>query len=82
MMSSLTFSNSSDMEYTLPAQFPPPGITSDFVHPVTRGKDLIIACTLCISLMTVCVAVRFYTKIFIKHAWGWDDCEYPCELRI
>ena len=24
--------------------------------------------------MVICVTIRFYTKLYIKKTWGWDDC--------
>ena len=74
-MDSPALSNVSSAEVTLPALFPPPGVTSDFVNPETRAKDLVITSIICTILVVICVAIRFYTKIHIKHAWGLDDCK-------
>ena len=74
IMDPLSISNVSSRDVTLPALIPPPGVTSDFVNPETRASALVITSTICITLVVLCVAVRFYTKIHIKHAWGLDDC--------
>ena len=81
-MGSMSFTGDSPNDFTLPALLPPPGITSNFVDPTSRGKDLVITSALCIPLMVVCVAVRFYTKLRIKHVWGWDDCESPLVSQL
>ena len=60
--------------FHLPAHLPPPGVKSNFIDPVTRAPDLVATSVLCLSVMVVCVAIRFYTKLHIKHKWGWDDC--------
>ena len=74
-MSAISPAIESPDDYTLPALLPPHGVSSNFVHPTSRAKDLIITSVICISLMVICVSVRFYTKLHIKNAWGWDDCE-------
>lgn len=74
-MASTALPKDSSTSFTLPALFPPTGVTSNFVDPISRGKDLIVTSALCITLMVVCIAIRFYTKLRIKNAWGWDDCE-------
>ncbi|KAL8719428.1 MAG: hypothetical protein Q9225_003571 [Loekoesia sp. 1 TL-2023] len=57
----------------LPALLPPPGETSNFEDPYSRGPDVVIASAICLALMLSMVLLRFYTKLCIKHIWGWDD---------
>ncbi|KAL9001839.1 MAG: hypothetical protein Q9188_005198 [Gyalolechia gomerana] len=57
-----------------PALRPPPGETSNFKDPYSRGIDVVIASSICLALMLSMVLLRFYTKLFIKRIWGWDDC--------
>lgn len=57
-----------------PALIPPPGETSNFKDPYSRGPDVIIASAICLALMLSMVILRFYTKLFIKRIWGLDDC--------
>lgn len=58
-----------------PALFPPKGVESNFVNPYSIGPILTRLSAIFLALMSLCVLIRFYTKIFIKHSWGWDDCE-------
>lgn len=59
----------------IPAMFPPDGVESNFVNPYSNGPKLTRLSAIFLALMGLCVLIRFYTKIFIKHSWGWDDCE-------
>lgn len=58
-----------------PALLPPPGEKSNFKDPYSRGQDVVIASSICLALMLSMVLLRFYTKLCIKHIWGWDDCK-------
>ena len=75
-------SNVSPTSFPHPAQSPPPGVESNFINPVTCAPDLVAASVLCLSLMVVCVAIRFCTKFHIKNGWGWDDCGGTSRPRI
>lgn len=57
-----------------PALIPPHGEHSNFVNPYSRGPEVVIASSICLALMLSMVIMRFFTKIHIKHRWGWDDC--------
>lgn len=59
----------------IPALFPPKGVESNFVNPYSIGSQLIRVGAIFLALMGLCVLIRFYTKIFIQHSWGWEDCE-------
>ena len=61
---------------TLLSFSPPTDVTIKSENHVTAGPGLVVSCTICIALMVVCVVVRFYTKLHIQKAWGWDDCLY------
>lgn len=58
-----------------PAMIPPNGVESNFVNPYSIGPKLTGLSAIFLALMALCVLIRFYTKIFIKYSWGWDDCE-------
>lgn len=58
-----------------PALPPPHGVTSNFEHPVSQAKALIVINALCITLMLLILGIRVYTKHCIAHSLGWDDCE-------
>lgn len=59
----------------IPAMGPPNGVESNFVNPYSIGPKLTTLSVIFLVLMGLCVLIRFYTKIFIKHSWGLDDCE-------
>ncbi|KAL8711207.1 MAG: hypothetical protein Q9220_004352 [cf. Caloplaca sp. 1 TL-2023] len=60
-----------------PALLPPPGVHPNFIDPYSRGRDVVIASSICVGLMMSMVIMRFYTKIRIKRVWGWDDLVEP-----
>ncbi|KAL8671757.1 MAG: hypothetical protein Q9168_003752 [Polycauliona sp. 1 TL-2023] len=64
---------SSPFFQNFPALPPPPGVSSNFDNPVTRGPDVVIASSICLALMLSLVLIRFYTKIAIKGKLRWDD---------
>ena len=57
-----------------PALLPPPGKVSNFRDPYSRSQNVVIASSICLSLMLSMVLMRFYTKLYIKRIWGRDDC--------
>ncbi|KAL8908195.1 MAG: hypothetical protein Q9171_005548 [Xanthocarpia ochracea] len=59
----------------LPAMEPPVGVTSDFVDPVSHDRSTIAFHTTLISLMTIFMAMRLYTRHFINHWLAWDDSQ-------
>ncbi|KAF6239004.1 hypothetical protein HO173_002876 [Letharia columbiana] len=52
---------------------PPPGQMSNFENPETRAPAIIIICSTCIALMWPIFLLRIYAKVWISHAFGWDD---------
>lgn len=59
----------------IPALSPPPGIVSNFVNPVNRANITIIPCAGIVAVMILFVFLRMYTKMYITHSIGWDDCK-------
>ncbi|CAD6452180.1 cacdc42e-c909-4bcd-8cb7-5552329adcd9 [Sclerotinia trifoliorum] len=57
----------------LPTMPPPPGVTSNFVNPVTRLKEASICFGLILSVTAIVVLLRCYVKARLTKAWGWDD---------
>ncbi|KAF4616225.1 hypothetical protein G7Y89_g15181 [Cudoniella acicularis] len=55
---------------------PPDGETANFVSPETQQGFEFAAIAICLFLVTICVAIRLYTRIFITQRMGWDD--YTC----
>jgi hypothetical protein len=54
---------------------PPPGVTPDFDHPVSIAYRLVITIAICLSASTIAILLRLYTKFFIVHIVGVDDCK-------
>lgn len=63
-----------------PALLPPSGVESNFVNPYSIGPKLTTLSLIFLTLMGLSVSIRFYTKIFIKHSWGLEDCEFSARL--
>ncbi|KAI1814029.1 hypothetical protein GGS20DRAFT_550281 [Poronia punctata] len=56
-----------------PALPPPPGVTSNFEHPVSLKEQNNIAIGVSIPLTTIFFLVRVYTRIWIKRTWVFED---------
>jgi hypothetical protein len=48
--------------------------TPNYENPVTRGPELYILNSIFFAVMLFCVAVRLYSRVFIRRWFGWDDC--------
>lgn len=55
---------------------PPPGIHSNFVNPENIQVVIITILALCVSISTLVFGMRMYTKVFIFHKTGWEDCNF------
>ncbi|KAK0508024.1 hypothetical protein JMJ35_009913 [Cladonia borealis] len=55
---------------------PPGGVKANFVNPPNQTKSTIALHTICLTLVTLCMMMRIYTRRFISHQLGWDD--YLC----
>lgn len=53
---------------------PPPGVIQNLEHPPTMQNWNLLCQVICLSLSTICVLIRMYTKIFITKSHGWEDC--------
>lgn len=59
-------------------QLPPVSVilswpTPNYHDPVTRGPALVIINSIFVTIATLTVAARLYTRIVIKHWFGVDD---------
>lgn len=54
---------------------PPPGVKQDFVDPPTFAPWVTGVAAATIALMTVAVAIRMYTKVFLLKKVGIEECE-------
>lgn len=57
----------------IPALKPPDGVIPNLIDPYTRGPMILALSAVAIGFMYLFVAVRFYSKFYIKHTWTWDD---------
>ena len=72
-----------DNRYELPwwergnySAIPPPlGLTSNFVNPPSKASWDIVTQAVCLTVATLLVAIRLFTKIHILKSSGWDDCK-------
>ncbi|XXH02572.1 Glutathione S-transferase 2 [Hypoxylon texense] len=56
-----------------PALEPPPGVASNPDHPETLIHLADISLSLGLSLVTFFFLLRSYVRIFVKHAWAFED---------
>jgi hypothetical protein len=68
--------NSTEIEAFLngPALSPPLGVAPDFSHPESISIYCIPITILGLSLTTLAVSARLYTRYFVIHNVGWEDC--------
>jgi hypothetical protein len=61
---------------TTPALEPPPGVTPNFIGQYTRQISYIGTSAACLSLATIGIVIRIFTKVFILKQVYLEDCEY------
>ena len=54
---------------------PPPGVTPNFTNPVYHSGAIIPLSAVFITLATIFLAIRIYTKAVILKVFGLEDCE-------
>lgn len=59
-----------------PAMAPPPGVIPNFVDPPNLLHIFILVLTLCVSLPTIAILLRMYTKLFILRKVVFEDCRF------
>ena len=57
-----------------PAGTPPAGVQSNFDNPANLNTIIIIVKTLALTLTTLAVLIRIYTRHYLSHSMGYDDC--------
>lgn len=60
----------------------PPGQVANLVNPETERGDNIAFHTVMLFFVTLCVGVRLYTRRFITHHLGLDDCKKKLLLQF
>ena len=63
-----------------PALHPPHGVLPNFINPQSQALMVIIACAICLALITPISLIRFYTSLWIKRSFKADDSK--CLERI
>lgn len=54
---------------------PPPGVTPNFVNPDSLRPYFIVTFAVCVTVTSIFVLIRVYTKTFIAKSQTWEDCE-------
>ena len=52
---------------------PPPGVDTNFEHPVSHGHYLSLSSVVCIVIAAIFVFARLWVKLVISRAPGWED---------
>jgi hypothetical protein len=52
---------------------PPPGVVANFVNPPNQLAGNLALHIVCLSLVTMCMAMRVYTRTRINRFIWWDD---------
>ena len=60
---------------TIPAIPPPPGVTPDFENPYSLAPVGRAVLGVTFPLMTIAIASRLYTRLWITRSVGPDDCK-------
>jgi len=58
----------------LPAAPPPPGVVPDFNSPDNYKTENIILHSIVLTVVTIAVMIRIYTRAVLKKTFGLDDC--------
>lgn len=54
---------------------PPPGVTPNLIHPVSLRKYNVLGQTVCLTISTLLVWMRMYSKLCLIKSVGWEDCK-------
>lgn len=65
-----------------PAMPPPDGIIPNFANPPNLNKEITFTLALCMSVATLLISIRMYTKMFIIRSVGHEDCKVPPLFRL
>ncbi len=57
-----------------PAMAPPPAVEPNFVNPKNEFVYFVLTIVLTVTISTLALLVRMYTKISIIRKVGWEDC--------
>jgi hypothetical protein len=68
--------------WNLPALRPPPGIKSNFEHPETRAREIIVMNAIFLTLMVLAIGMRFCVRRAGNSAFSWDGCRYARVITL
>lgn len=63
------------MDWNIPAMAPPPGVKPNFKNPKSSAYESIVTISVCSFFMVLFFVLRMYSRIFVSHSLGWDDCK-------
>lgn len=61
-----------------PGLEPPPGVLPNFIDPQSQSAANLACNIICLTVATICVAIRIYTRFVITKSHGWED--YTCVI--
>lgn len=61
-----------------PGLKPPPGVLPNFIDPPSQSAANLACNITCLTVATICVAIRMYTRLVITRSHGWED--YTCVI--
>ena len=65
-----------------PAGTPPVGVIPDLNDPPNLDTYVILTISTCMTLATVAVLLRMYTKILITRTLAYEDCKWICIIPV
>ena len=57
-----------------PTILPPPGVKPNLVNPYTLHPYGVLTQSVCLTIATLLVWIRIWTKKFVLDGLGWEDC--------
>jgi hypothetical protein len=58
-----------------PAMQPPPGVVSNFIDPPNFKEDMVVEEIILLTLSTIAISIRLYTKLRINRQENLEDCK-------
>ena len=58
-----------------PAGTPPAGVRPDFINPPNLDVFVTLTVAICVSLATLALLIRMYTKVYLVRLTAYEDCE-------
>ena len=58
-----------------PAARPPPGVETNFVDPTNLDTAVITVLSICLTITSFAVLIRWYTKFSVMKSVAYEDCK-------